>query len=320
MGKLVFSSDHLPPELSDAQRFGLWRDLFCQNIAHSEFWVSDAPFRAHMEYVALGTANLARMSGSIVRSRHGQQTSLPGAGERVGLLINQTPALIQLHHRKRETLVPARGAVLISLAEAGELTSDTGQNDWFILDLPAPGTSQGLAVAQDAIGKAIGPELEALALIRGYASLLMSSGALDPLLSAHIARTMTDLAGLALGLQAREAETATARGLAAARLDAIVREIARGCANAEFNVAMVAARLRLSERYVQKLLHATGTSFTERVLELRLQRACELLARAGSQHRKISDIALEAGFSDVSYFHSTYRRRFGMTPGGARGN
>jgi AraC-like DNA-binding protein len=60
----------------------------------------------------------------------------------------------------------------------------------------------------------------------------------------------------------------------------------------------VAKNMRISPRYVQRLLEMSGTSFTEQVNELRLQRAYILLARENKS--RISDVALQAGFSDIS--------------------
>jgi AraC-like DNA-binding protein len=52
-------------------------------------------------------------------------------------------------------------------------------------------------------------------------------------------------------------------------------------------------------------------------LELRLRKAADLLARASE--RRISDIAFDCGFNDLSYFNRCFRRRFGLTPTAARG-
>jgi AraC-like DNA-binding protein len=54
------------------------------------------------------------------------------------------------------------------------------------------------------------------------------------------------------------------------------------------------------------------------VLEQRLLRAARLLRDPLHRSRKVSDIAHVAGFNDVSYFHRTFRRRFGMTPSDMR--
>jgi len=35
-------------------------------------------------------------------------------------------------------------------------------------------------------------------------------------------------------------------------------------------------------------------------------------------HRKIADMAVEAGFTDLSYFNRAFRRAFGVTPSAMR--
>jgi AraC-like DNA-binding protein len=109
------------------------------------------------------------------------------------------------------------------------------------------------------------------------------------------------------------------RGLRAARAQEIMAEIRSGFANQAFSASDVARKLGLSSRYVQDLLQETGTSFTERVLELRLQKARALLATERNDRLKISDIAFSCGFSNVSYFNQCFRRRFGASPTQYRG-
>jgi AraC-like DNA-binding protein len=43
-----------------------------------------------------------------------------------------------------------------------------------------------------------------------------------------------------------------------------------------------------------------------------------LLTRAHDDERRICDIALQAGFSDISHFNRLFRARFGDTPKDAR--
>jgi len=88
-----------------------------------------------------------------------------------------------------------------------------------------------------------------------------------------------------------------------------LQEIAAGFTDPAFDIGIVASRLRLSVRYIQDLLQGTGSSFSDRVLELRLVHSCELLARAAISRRKVSDIAYSSGFNDLCYFHRCFRRR-----------
>ena len=120
------------------------------------------------------------------------------------------------------------------------------------------------------------------------------------------------------GAKGEVAELASLRGLRAARLQAVLAKIADNFANPGISAQCVAKELGLSARYVHDLLQETGISFSERVLELRLQRARKMLSQRQNDAMRISEIALMNGFSDMSYFNRCFRRRFGCTPSGAR--
>jgi AraC-like DNA-binding protein len=66
------------------------------------------------------------------------------------------------------------------------------------------------------------------------------------------------------------------------------------------------------------LFERSDTTFSDFVLEQRLLLAQRLLRNPLHTGRKISEIALMAGFQNVSYFHRAFRRRFGMTPADTR--
>ena len=112
---------------------------------------------------------------------------------------------------------------------------------------------------------------------------------------------------------------AKSRGLRAARLDAVLRLIRAEYADPEISPTRIAARLRISTRYLHKLLHETGSSFSERVQELRLEKAFALLSGKTRATRKVHEAAYDAGFSDLSHFNRVFRRRYGLTPTAARG-
>ena len=61
-----------------------------------------------------------------------------------------------------------------------------------------------------------------------------------------------------------------------------------------------------------------GTSFTEYVLKQRLARARRLLSDPRREGEKISVIAWDSGFGDVSYFNRAFRRRYGLAPSDVR--
>jgi AraC-like DNA-binding protein len=131
-----------------------------------------------------------------------------------------------------------------------------------------------------------------------------------------IAAHLMDLAALGLGARGELAIAAQRGGLRAVRLTAVLSILERRFLEPDFSAQKLAAAARLSERYVNELLYEAGASFTSRLNELRLRKAAELLTMTS---RRISDIAFECGFNDLSYFNRSFRRRFGLTPTAARG-
>jgi AraC-like DNA-binding protein len=72
--------------------------------------------------------------------------------------------------------------------------------------------------------------------------------------------------------------------------------------------------LGVTPRYVHLLLEETGRSFTYHLLQRRLEKAAVLLRDPQWRDRKVSDVASEAGFTDLSYFSRSFRRHYGVTP------
>jgi AraC-like DNA-binding protein len=101
------------------------------------------------------------------------------------------------------------------------------------------------------------------------------------------------------------------------RLKAVLSRLGRSYADPALSAETIAQELRVSSRYVHLLLQESGQGFGERVLELRLAAALRLLTR--DPPSRVGEAAYAVGFSDLSYFNRCFRRRYGVTPTGARG-
>ena len=138
-----------------------------------------------------------------------------------------------------------------------------------------------------------------------------------PLLDRVVAH-IHDLVSLTLGATRDAGEMARGRGVRAARRQIIEDEIIKNIGSGDLSVGFVAAKLGVTSRYVHLLLEETGKSFSHHVLERRLEKAAALLRDPRWRHRKIADIAAEAGFTDLSYFNRSFRRHFAATPSDIR--
>ena len=104
----------------------------------------------------------------------------------------------------------------------------------------------------------------------------------------------------------------------AARRAVVLREIENRSGDAGLSAISIALLLGITPRYVHLLLEETGKSFTHHVLERRLDKSAALLRDPRWRHRKIAEIATEAGFTDLSYFNRAFRRYYGATPSDIR--
>ena len=132
------------------------------------------------------------------------------------------------------------------------------------------------------------------------------------------AQHLADLVGLLLGTSREQKDLIGQSGLSAARLNLMKADVLKNLDKGDLTIESVAKANALSGRQAQRLFASSGTTFSEFVHEQRLLLARQLLLQERSHHRKVSDIAYTAGFNDLSYFHRSFRRRFGITPSDMR--
>jgi AraC-like DNA-binding protein len=172
---------------------------------------------------------------------------------------------------------------------------------------------------EDAFMQPVPRDTEALQLLMRYVRLFddqqsLVTGQMRHLVVNHV----YDLVALALGATRDAAAIAKGRGVRAARLHAIKTEILNSSNRHDLSLAGLAARYRVTPRYVQMLFESEDTTFSRFLLDQRLARAHRMLSDPRLAQRTISAIAYEAGFSDLSHFNRAFRRRYGESPSDAR--
>jgi AraC-like DNA-binding protein len=228
---------------------------------------------------------------------------------------------------KGANLVSQPGHEIVLGAGEAVLVDCTGSTDWvnhgcgdvLMLRFPTTQLTPRLERASDYLMRRIPHATPALGLLTSYVDVVSQEPAYaDRGLQQTIVSHLYDLIAVAAGATRDAAEQARGRGLRAARLHAIKHDIARNLAQPDLSVAQLARRHGCTPRFVQRLLESEGTSFTEYLLSQRLARAHRMLSDPRRSDEKISMIALDVGFSDLSYFNRTFRRRYGETPSDIR--
>ncbi len=76
---------------------------------------------------------------------------------------------------------------------------------------------------------------------------------------------------------------------------------------------VIAQAVQCTPRYINMLLQEENTSLMRYVLSRRLKHCYDALVASNNQHQRISDIAFQWGFNDISHFSRAFKQAFGVT-------
>jgi AraC-like DNA-binding protein len=156
---------------------------------------------------------------------------------------------------------------------------------------------------------------EALTLLVAYAAAIADA---MPLATSDLQRLavthMHDLIAATIGPSRDGRTIAEGRGIAAARLRAVMVDIRTNLCDGDLSVDKIARRHCVTPRYIYKLFEREGLTFSAFVLGQRLVRAYSILSDPRHADCSISSVAYGVGFGDLSYFNRTFRRRYAATP------
>lgn len=302
--------------LPECARFSTFREEFARlNLALDVIDHSGGRPRIDVTYLPLGAVGVCRVVATPVeftRDKH----HLRDSRDQFGLnLVEAGP--VQFANAGQEHVYDAGSACLVDRGRPLRVFAPRGGSVRFVT-VQAAALRSLVAQPEDLSGRPVRPG-PALRLLDHY---LLSLASFKEPPSSKLASTigvhLLDLVAATLGPTAEAANIVTERGVKAARLQAILAEVAQRFSDPNFDLNNVAGALGMSRRYVQKLLEGTGKSFTEHLAGCRLERAFAMLTDPHHLHLAIIDIAFAVGFGDVSHFNRMFRRHFGETPSGVR--
>lgn len=95
-------------------------------------------------------------------------------------------------------------------------------------------------------------------------------------------------------------------------LQNITGKIEANLDNPEYSIEQLGYETGLSRVHLfRKLKHLTGLSPSQFIRNYRLQKALEILSR---EEIRVSELAMQVGFNDTSYFIKCFREKFGVSP------
>jgi AraC-like DNA-binding protein len=308
-GILNFSTDNFP----DRDKVSRWREEFARGVAKMDVeLLGDEPFRSVSQihlFPELKIWSCQVTAAELTRTR-----TLAADGEDSLVLAIVKRGRTKVAQKGQDIYLSQGSAVLWSSETAG-VFHNPGDMDIVTLAFPRKSLKRTVEDVDRVLLKHIPASTEALQLLCRYTEMLQAqSTILEPRLRTLAASHVQDLAALVLGTTREGEYVARAGGLRAARLQAVKADIMANISAHSLNVDSVAARHKISPRYIRALFEAEQTSFTAFVREQRLLIAYRILNSPACPNRAIAAIAFDCGFGDLSYFNNSFRRRFGATP------
>jgi AraC-like DNA-binding protein len=292
-----------------------WREQYARPWLRVDFEpLPDSTFHAAVKpiFPELRLVRAALSPGFLFRD----EDLLQDGDDSIGFVVAQSQELTARHLGREIRLAPGDATMMLMNATGGVGWSENSTL-FDILIPPGEWEIRG-ARPEGGLMQRLWGKSDAMHLLRSYIRSLERSG-ITAFGNDHtiVRRHIIDLIVLAATPHQPVGES-NSSAVAAAHLQAIFDHIASHFSDPELSLSKVAQTMRISTRYLQRLLKISGTSFTAHVTELRLNHAFALLTAQGKGDVRICDIALQAGFSDVSHFNRLFRSRFGETPKGVR--
>jgi AraC-like DNA-binding protein len=312
-------------DFPDSERTPYWCDIFARQMCRLEFEpLSEAPLDADATLLALPGMSVGRCR-SAIPARWSRTTELVKDGDDSFALIMPIAETAMRSMRGQELDVKPGEAVGILHSEPASI--QFREFNSMCLMVPRSALAPLVPDLEEAATRLVAGTSDALRLLRVYLRAWHETFDItDPAVCRLAVTHVHDLIALALGATRDGAALANGRGMRAARLKAVKADIAVNLTACDLSVAAVAARHRVTPRYIHMLFDGEGTTFSQYVLGERLAYAHRMLLDSRFLHQPIGDIAYSCGFGDLSHFNHAFRRRYGATPsevrrgGGLAGN
>lgn len=218
----------------------------------------------------------------------------------------------------RDEIIEQNHAVLMTTRDAGWHRS-SHETQHLIVQIDRAALSIKLPNLGAWLMRPVLLEAQTLRLLMAHCQEAIDLDASAPThLQHHVVADLCSLIALLTAGWENRSETSPPSSTRTLRLQAIKSAIEAGLGNHDLSAETLAAAQKISPDYVRKLFREHGLSLSEYLLERRLAFAHALLLDPLRADERIGKIAAEAGFSDLSYFNRTFRRRYATSPSDLR--
>jgi len=215
--------------------------------------------------------------------------------------------------RERIPIMPGMAGLISHRLPGGTVAE--GANSEKTLVFPREFLNKALHNPDDLIGAVPEGGMVAIRLLASYmGGLLNEPNPIPRGLQSTIEGHVLDLLANAYDPTGEWAHAEPNGGVKAARLQAILAYVAQNFVDQKISAERLGTEYGVSPRQIHNILATTGRTLSQHLLEHRLQAARTALQNPRYVSKRVSEIAFDVGFKDISYFNRSFKSRFGGSP------
>lgn len=290
-----------------SDRLGYWNDIIASTYRGMVVDTEHSRFDARLSLWDLGPTRMVRpQSSAATVTRHEDRSTMGSERKIIAHFVNHGE--IRLTHRGRQTQLGAGDMVLCAAEEFYRFDCRTA-HELMVVELDGDDLSRRLPDLDDHLARTIsGQNLGSRILGRFLGSLWHEATTpLPPTLARTHSAVLIDLI---VGCLAGESDQPSrAEDPVLQRVREVIMD---RLGDFDLGPAMIAADTGIPLRTLQGMAARGGTTIGQMITDHRLIRGAWLLK--SKPRSSVTDIALECGFADPSYFARRFTQRFGTSP------
>ena len=303
--------------IPERDQFASWREACCQHVyAITPEREDRGGFRGSIQARRLGGLDVIDLQceGHRVLRREEDIRGAPSDTYYVYCQVGEAAWFLQ----EGRHVLALRGDIVLADPNVPFSTGASGDFDFRIWRVPRRSLDAYLALPGHLPMIHLPFNSPECSLVAGCLGALAGQGErIDRRIAEPVSENLVRLVAVAAGI-APEMQDAGRSALRAAALQRVMRYAEKNLSDPQLSPLRAAQALGMSVRKLHMLFEPSGASFGEWLLRRRLDEARRLLESPAAAARPIADIALAAGFSELSTFYRAFRATWGTTPAALR--
>jgi len=300
------------PPVPKASRGRAWTDLYSARVERITATVSDAELAPMLAVATLGPVSLFRLELGAGTIQRGAEQIGYAAEASYAFLLQLAGTATFTHYGQEAILKPGDFTLCSSIVPYGY--ANDGPVTLMMIRAGAGTIREHLPSPEQFCGRHLragdGLSESAAELCRSVFEQL--AGDLPEAVHHRVARNLLDAIATAFAISFDDLITSSAVLTGRhARVRLFIEENLR---DPDLSPRAIAARLKVSPRYLRMIFAAGNETASAYVLRRRLEECAREIADPAFAHLNITDIAFGWGFNSAPHFARSFRERFGQAP------